>query len=88
MAVNNKLLEIRTKLVLKHFEKENYYLFVREDKNDAWRLPSNTLTCGGTIEDSAKKISNSVLFTFSFAISLFCFVSYASLSANISVLGC
>ena len=65
MAVNiNNKVEIRTKLVLKHSEKENYYLFVREDKNKPWSLPTNILARGQTIEDGAKRISSSVCFHF------------------------
>ena len=64
MADNNR--EIRTKLILNHSEKENYYLFVRKDKNDVWSLPSNIVTRGQSIEESAKNISNSVSFPFTF----------------------
>lgn len=52
--------EIRTRLLLKHFEKENYYLFVRKDKSDTWSLPSNSVGRLQSIEESAKSISNSV----------------------------
>jgi hypothetical protein len=62
--------EIRTKLILNHFEKENYYLFVRKDKNDVWSLPSNIVTRGQSIEESAKNISNSVSFPFHFLLLL------------------
>ena len=80
MAVNiNNKVEIRTKLVLKHSEEENYYLFVREDKNDVWSLPTSILARGQTIEDGAKTISSSVCFhNFTFLLQYSCLAGVCS----------
>lgn len=53
---------IRTKLVLKHSEKENYYVFVRKDKDDAWSLPSSIVACGKSVEETAGSVLSSVSF--------------------------
>ena len=57
--------EIRTKLILKHFEKENYYVFVRKDKHDAWSLPSNSVARGKSVEGTAGSVLSSVSYKFS-----------------------
>ena len=51
---------VRTKLILKHHEKHNFYLFVRKDKSDAWRLPSNSVDRGESIENIAGIVLSSV----------------------------
>ena len=52
--------EIRTILALKHFEKENYYVFVRKDKSEAWSLPSNIVARGKSIEATGGSVLISV----------------------------